>query len=369
MGSLMGNKNLQRNSFVVLSIIFLLFSHNSAHAQDIIDCSPVATNTAASPIIKKTAGSTARSGSTLKKNRSTQAYYAKNKTNKRARASSQRNRSANPVTPPLLSVGAPKGLFPATVIAVKGQAWRGNTQPLTVGTQLSINDVIQTHANSFVSIRLGDGTTSTLPSNSKIELGINRNNVARFKLLNGRVENHVPKVSNPKQNTFEIQLPRAVLGVRGTHFMAELNSNSTQQVQVIEGIVAVQALGQCREATVLHAGEGAVISGDHAQTVAPLLEAPRWIKAKPLQDTERMTFILEPVAGAESYTAQIASDPEFLNIQSETFSDCPRCAKIRMGHVASQIPNGQYYVRFMALDKNNVTGKATQYSFIRQRPE
>ena len=67
MGSLMGNKNLQRNSFVVLSIIFLLFSHNSAHAQDIIDCSPVATNTAASPIIKKTAGSTARSGSTLKK--------------------------------------------------------------------------------------------------------------------------------------------------------------------------------------------------------------------------------------------------------------------------------------------------------------
>ena len=342
---------------IAVTLIHFLFIGQPVQAQDIVECPP------SEHQINTTIAKTPQS-QVVKVVKRGKLKAPSNSINKRTRKPTSAKYTRPIVEQKTLPV-AP--VYPATVISVKGDAWRGG-QRLTVGMQLQFKDIIQTNANSFVSIRLGDGVSSTLPSNSKIELSMGQPNVARLKLLNGRVESHVPKAVSPTRNTFEIQLPRSVLGVRGTHFLAESTQNDKQQLQVLEGIVVIQSLESCNMPVVVNAGQGALIESGQ-ETVKPLLAAPHWLASAQVQDQERMTFLLEPVDGAEYYQAQIATDPEFLNIKSETYSDCPRCAKIKMGHVASQIPNGQYYVRFMALDKDNITGAVSQYAFVRQRPE
>jgi hypothetical protein len=352
------------------ALIGLLIMVQTGHAQGVIECAPSENQTSIQSPVTAVKQAVNSSSSPLKAKGKAQNKKPKKivKNSRAVQRTTKVTAAPKPKATQQMSQPAIAAIYPATVIAVKGQAWRG-AQHLSVGMQLGLNDIIQTDGNSFVSIRLGDGVTSTLPSNSRIELSMGQPNVARFKLLNGRVENRVLKAASPKRNTFEIQLPRSVLGVRGTHFLAELGQNDKQQVQVLEGTVVVQSLEQCSIPAVIDAGQGALIQGEQASDIKPLLDAPRWLTPSQTQSKERMAFLLEPVNGAEYYQAQIATDPEFLDIQTEAYSDCARCAKIEMGHVISQISNGQYYVRFMALDKNKITGTVSQYPFVRQRPE
>lgn len=101
-------------------------------------------------------------------------------------------------------------LYPATILKLQGKVLlisrsnviRAKPTVLTVGSTLQLNDVIQTFEQSFISLELGDGVISVMPSNSKITLSQSSEHVARFILINGRVETYAPKHIKASQKHF-----------------------------------------------------------------------------------------------------------------------------------------------------------------------
>ncbi len=72
-------------------------------------------------------------------------------------------------------------------------------QPLLVGQSLYLNDVIETRTQSFVSLRLRDGTENAFPANAQVKLLQSSPSVAKLFLIKGGVESRVKKAPNAKK--------------------------------------------------------------------------------------------------------------------------------------------------------------------------
>ena len=262
-------------------------------------------------------------------------------------------------------------LYPATALRVQGRvdvvARRGNPlatpEALADGAVLHLGDVLQTYEQSFISLRLGDGTVSTLPSNSRIELARSSRSVARFVLQKGTVESGVRKNDAARKNTFEIQIPNAIVGVRGTHFRVHYEQNYST-AEVSDGTVWVQPrhVDVCHAPLVIKAGEGARLDNLSGVVAAYLLPAPQLIGQENAQKNELVAFTVAPVAGAVRYHAQVAADEGFLDVQTEVFSDSPNVVL-----KDESLRNGFYYVKLTAIDETGLEGLAGSYLFLRAR--
>ena len=260
-------------------------------------------------------------------------------------------------------------VYPAQVVAVRGEVFlleRGGqvlseSRALKVSDALSQGDVIQTRPKSFLSLRFGDGTTNTLPANTKIKLLEAAKGVPRVALLGGAVESRVKKSPNAQKNTFEIQLPAITVGVRGTHFTVAMNDNK-QNVSVTDGVVRVQNRLICKTAIAVAGGQGLNLSSSTTAPVA-LLEAPQLDPDSQVQrDAQRLIFNMTPVAGAVAYRAQVAYDEAFLDIGQEVTGSTTRLAVDQ-----DRLQDRYYYVRLSAIDETGLEGKTKQYLFFRTR--
>ena len=195
------------------------------------------------------------------------------------------------------------------VVSARGQTLvvtARNRRPLSVGDRVSEGDRIVTGPNSFVTLRLEDGTLVNLPSRSITAVRMLRRTLLTgrverlFWLEEGRINASVQKILD-KQN-FRIETPVSVSAVRGTEYRVSFDmDNRKASTEVLEGIVAVQG-GDKGAAAAARIGEGIIAGPGGAEPVKALLAAPEILSMlnRPSGD---VSLTLAPVEGAVLYLA------------------------------------------------------------------
>ena len=259
-------------------------------------------------------------------------------------------------------------LYPAVVTKLTGSviliSRNGQilNQSLTIGSQLQRGDVVETGRQSFITFVLASGVTSSLPSNTKVALQQASSSVARYDLLQGRIENRVIKKPNAKRNTFEVTVPNGILGVRGTHFLVTHDVQSgVSALSVKQGVVVVKPLKSCSVPLVVQAEQSTLIKEAFSESdVKTSLEAPEWGASKSQRD-DNLLFEVAPVIGAKAYVAQVARDEGFLDVILEgEASDNTNIVIPSHG-----LSDGFYYARFGTIDEQGINGYGRSYLFLR----
>lgn len=277
---------------------------------------------------------------------------------------------ANRVTDPrLLPIGKtlviPTALlrrepFDARIAAYSGQVRIDSGRPVAVGDMIGAGNVIETGANSFVTLLLADGSKVTLPSQSRIRIdrldrvALDGSIDRGFTVLAGRGDFAVPKRERPKDR-FLVKTPVAVAAVRGTEFRVE-HGASASIISVVEGDVAGRVLALAEEANV-GSGRGAVLNAGGAR-LAALLPPPSIENPGRVQDDPEVEFRVLP-PGIRHHV-QLARDAGFVDLFAEAESAEP---VIRFANVA----NGTVYARVTATDADGVEGLPASYAIDRYR--
>jgi len=247
----------------------------------------------------------------------------------------------------------------ATVEAVQGSA-ESSRGRLEANGHVAEGESIKTGEGGFVTLRLADGSTLSLPPKSQIEL----TNARQFantggvtdtvvKLGAGRVESIVAKQKSGASR-YEVRTATSNMGVRGTVFRAATDAAGTQSgSEVVEGAVGVGATAVVPGAKelALPAGYGTITEAGKAPLPpVELLPAPE-LSGLPAQAAAGpLAFRYQPVAGAVSYRTQIARDAEFRDVLAENVGAEPAARFDR-------ISAGVYFLRARGIDKLGLEGR------------
>jgi hypothetical protein len=250
------------------------------------------------------------------------------------------------------AVPEPKKLQPGQVLQVgqrhvaelSGTAWitRGAQarQPLVVGAGVAVGDTLETGRNTFLSLRLSDGSRVVVPSSSVVRVLSSNARLTRLELLQGRVESYVQKQDGRK---FEVQTRTGKLGVRGTHFRVR-DEEGISTSEVIDGEVQVESAGNEARDVRIGPGQGLLLAGGNALAVQPLLAAPTDI------DSDAEAVGAAPVQGAVAYRLQLGRDERFQQLFFEARAATPRFA------LPTTLEPGFYHLRLTAFDARHIEG-------------
>ena len=241
------------------------------------------------------------------------------------------------------------------------EAGGASTQPLQNGTLLAEGARVQVAPDSFLNVRLADGSVIRVQAGTEVQLqqlrrrGRAGNAQSVLELHKGSVESSVPPSQDGTRH-FEIRTPMASTSVRGTRFAVALTDDGRTLAAVTEGALAVQqrsaATGQ---PTPVPSGQGVSVAADgQVGTPRPLLPAPD-LAALPasLHDADFLTLALAPVSGASGYQVQLAHDANFTEVlRSGTFAS----PQVRM----RAVDDGSYHLAVRALDATGLPGLIAQ---------
>ena len=239
--------------------------------------------------------------------------------------------------------------------------------PVELGMQLYAGDEIKSENDAFVTVEFLDKSRMRLQDNSHIR--INEMKVfgdyglvdTLIDLQQGRTENTVPSKSEIGTR-FRIKTPSAVSSVRGTDFrVGTLTNGEDTNSEVLAGLVQVS--GNQRVINV-SAGFGTVtILGTPPSPPVKLLPPPDLTQTSAVYERLPLVIVLSPLAGANTYRAQIAKDRNFDNMWTEfTTAKLP----FRDG----DIPDGDYWLRVRGIDAAGIEGRDAIMSFtLNARPE
>jgi ferric-dicitrate binding protein FerR (iron transport regulator) len=117
-----------------------------------------------------------------------------------------------------------------------------NSQTAKTNDDLQWNDVLQTEHSGRVRATLTDGSILSLGSDTSLHVVQHdaATQQTSLELNYGKVRSQVQKITQPG-GKYEIKTPNAVIGVIGTHFLAEYEANITT-VTCYEGQVSVTPL-------------------------------------------------------------------------------------------------------------------------------
>jgi len=237
----------------------------------------------------------------------------------------------------------------------------GSALAARLGQEIAEGAEITTGANSFITIQLPDRSVVTMPSQSRIAVsrlrryGLTGGIERLFSIVTGRARAIVRPMRGDEDN-FRFSTPVAVSAVRGTEFrMSYRPKDEVATTEVLEGTVAVGAETK-PEATIVRAGFGTASNTDKA---LPLPAAPALLRPGAIQDEERLRFNLQPMPGTVGYRVQIAQDAGFLDVVSEAGAPSPLVE-------LDSLPDGTWFVRASAIDRNGLEGLADTYSFQRR---
>ncbi|WP_114953925.1 FecR domain-containing protein [Sphingosinicella terrae] len=284
------------------------------------------------------------------------------------------NRVANPYRLPTnRQLRIPRRLLRYEPLTARVAAFRGDVRvsrggrvaPTAVGTVVGEGDSLLTGPNSFVTLRLADGSLVALPSQSRVlvrrlrRLLLTGEIEREFMLENGRAR----AVVTPMDETpgdFRVSTPVAISAVRGTEFRARYDADGRSgSTEVIEGEVGVSDPAG-RASVSVTAGFGAVATPEGTGTVIPLLPPPALERPGRVQDGADLAFRVAPLQGAERYHVQVAQDAGFVDVVSETFSAGPEAT-------LPGLPDGTWFVRISGLGPDGLEGMPATYSFRRLR--
>lgn len=258
----------------------------------------------------------------------------------------------------------------AVVVAVSGdvraESGNGERSAAQPAMRLSEGGWIRTGPDSFVTLRLPDGSLCTLPSNSTVRLVRFSDAAGRaaavLDLQAGEVESRVPpRVVPAGQDVFRVRTRMATVGVRGTHFRVNLADEHRVVVSVLESGVVVSTPTQ--PDLPVRAPQGVVIDdGPQGGAVQELLPVPDWIDSGLPQNQPAVLLAWAEVTGAAGYHAQLARDAEFLDVVAERHvaRSGPRELALFDG-----IPSGSYFARVAAVTPEGIEGQAAVSAFSR----
>ncbi len=231
------------------------------------------------------------------------------------------------------------------------------------GEALREGDQLQLDANSFVSVRLADGSLVRVQAQSDVQLQQMRRRgragslQSVLDLRSGALDATVtPAAASPPR--FEIRTPVASTSVRGTRFNVQIAASGGTIAAVDEGSVAVTSAAPARPGArpaVLDAGQGLAVSAD-AIVGAPgaLLPAPE-LAALPerFEDAHWLDIAWPAIAGASSYQLQVARDAQFSQVLRSASGDT-------LQQRFAALDDGDYFVALRALDTQGIPGRLAQ---------
>ena len=252
----------------------------------------------------------------------------------------------------------------AEVTFVQGQAsitspGTNGTTALQAGEPVAEGARLQVAPDSFVTVRLADGTLIRVHADSDLQLqqlrrrGRAGDAESVLELRRGSVETSVPPSSSGARR-FQIRTPKASTSVRGTRFDVALTSDERTLAAVTEGTVAVER-HELRQASLLEAGYGLVVAADgQLGTPQPLLPAPE-LGTQPatVYDADFLRLTLPPVAAAVAYQVQVARDADFTTVVRDGSFASPQ---VRM----AAVEDGSYYLAVRAIDHSGLPGLVAQ---------
>jgi len=231
--------------------------------------------------------------------------------------------------------------------------------PVQKGQLLQEGDSLKLAPDSFVAVKLADGSLVRVQAESEVQLRQMRRKgragtlQSVLDLREGALEASVPKQANGERR-FEVRTPAASTSVRGTRFLVFNDADGRTAAAVDEGSVAVRA-GQ--PSALLHPGQGVSVTAD-GQVGAPrkMLPAPD-VSAWPqlAEDASWVSLPLPTLPGAVRYQVQLAQDASMDQvIRSGLFSQSP--ARL------TGVDDGSYVVAIRALDANGIPGARSLHS-------
>lgn len=244
--------------------------------------------------------------------------------------------------------------------------------PAAIGTALTEGTIIETGRRGFLSLRLADDSTVTIPSQSAVQVIrlrrvlINNAVEREFRALSGRVRAKVTPMSDPA-SSFRVGTPITVSAVRGTDFRVAFDPAGQRALTEVEdgkvqfGVAAsssTPAAAAGTDTALLTAGFGAVARPGAMGAATALLPAPRLVAPDRAQTDPELAFAIEPDPGAAGYRIQVGRDAGLLDVVDEATGAEPR-------FVLGSLPTGTYFVRVSLLDGNGAEGLGHTYAFDR----
>lgn len=250
----------------------------------------------------------------------------------------------------------------ADVLVVSGDVRLQKNAQLTrlnSGEKLGIGDVISTGANSSVTIRFADGTTTQLASNTMIMLDTmslysgGAMVDTQLRLQQGRLETH----ANPKAvkgNRMQITTPSAIAAVRGTEFRISAEAHAVTQ-ETLNGQVDFES---ANELVAVHQGYGTV-SEDGKPPVAPvaLLPAINTDSLTKYIDKLPVVFTLPVLVGAVHWSGRVSEDESRSLVKAESES-------LTQQLEFAALEDGQYFLSVRAKDSLGIAGYDATHVFI-----
>ncbi len=235
--------------------------------------------------------------------------------------------------------------------------------PLKAGQKLNEGAEIKVAPDSFVTVKLADGSVVRIQAQSDVQLQQLRRK-GRSGSLQSVIEMHQGSVNatvgtepDPARR-FEVRTPRATTSVRGTSFDVSLQGDGTALSSVTHGRVAVQGRdqkGSTGSSTQIDQGQGIAVSSQgevgSAQSLLPSPDLSRIPET--LEDANFLSFDLPPIQQASAYQVQVARDASMTEVlRSGTFAT----SQVRM----KIIDDGNYYVAARAIDGQALPGMPAQ---------
>ena len=263
--------------------------------------------------------------------------------------------------------------------AVTAQARAGDAPaPVSPGGKLEEGTALQVGPESFVAVKLADGTVVRVQAQSELQLRqLRRRGRAGsvqsvLEMHKGGVESTVPPSTEPLRR-FEIRTPLAVTSVRGTHFSVAMADSGQTTASVLNGSVAVQSrrdtdshpgASLTAPTALLAPGQGLAVATDGTVGAARPLLPPPDTSGMPamLGDASLLAIDLPTTPGATRYLAQVAQDEALTQVlRHGSFAD----GRLRW----KALEDGRYYLAVRAVDEAGIAGvPAVQPFTIKTRP-
>ncbi|WP_353234459.1 FecR domain-containing protein [Diaphorobacter ruginosibacter] len=249
----------------------------------------------------------------------------------------------------------------ATVVAAGSTA---EETPLQPGQKLQEGAAIKVAPDSFVTVKLADGTLIRIQAESDVQLkqlrrkGRSGSLQSVLEMQRGSVNSTVGAEPDPARG-FEVRTPKATTSVRGTSFDVILTNEGSALTSVSRGTVAVQPRETASrpeqqgaaDAALVRQGHGIAVSSDgRLGEVRALLQSPdlEQIPAT-LEDANFLSFQLPAVASASAYEVLVARD--------ESMSQVLRSGVFKTSQVRMKgIEDGEYYLAARAIDSQDLPG-------------
>ena len=263
---------------------------------------------------------------------------------------------------------------PATLSLVEGQVLLDG-QAAQAGTPIQPGQRVLAGAESSAVIRLGDGSSASLPPQSEVELAQHQRYAlkaaqpvqdeglyaATLRLLRGTLEVLATKAQRAKP--LEVTTPTAVIGVRGTRYRVHADAPQARtQTEVLEGRVWARNQAQPPASAILEAGQGAVVRNEQPVMAQPLAAAPDLSSVPTRFERPLLRFTLPSLAG--QVRVQIASDEGFLRIVRDLMLPAGEEAKI------AGLADGHWFLRARHVAADGLEGLDAVHPFVlKARPE